>query len=168
MKRPINVGSTNHIADMKWVVTGLMLIFLSCNGQKKSAMETEEMENEHDDNRLSLIISDHYTGSDEAETLFIRDEKSLQKFYSKINKTRKPGLPSPEIDFSKEMVIVRCAGKQEDSSVPELYLMEDTGVSLVIGIKKMDAKATSSAITSPFSVYKMPLTEKQVIIRENQ
>ena len=153
---------------MKWLLTGLMLIFLSCNGQKKSAMDKKVSENEHDDNRLSLIVSDLYSGSDEAETLFIRDEKSLKKFYSKINRTRKPGLPVPKIDFSNEMVIIRCAGKQENSDMPELYLVEDPEVSLVIGVKKKITKTTSSAITSPFSVYKMALSEKQVIIREHQ
>lgn len=131
-------------------------------------METKGIENVVDDSRLILITTDSYSGNDKPETLVIRDRQSLQKFYSKINRTRKPGLPVPEIDFSNEMVIVRCAGMQEDSSIPELYLVEDSEGSLVIGIKRKIANTNSSVITNPFSVYKIQLTEKEVIILENQ
>ncbi|NNE77316.1 MAG: hypothetical protein HKN31_09620, partial [Pricia sp.] len=91
---------------MRCLSLALVLIFLSCNGQKKSAMATEGANNQNTDERLSLVVSDMYAPTEAVETLVIKDAKSLQKFYSKVNRTRKPGLPVPEIDFSKEMVVV--------------------------------------------------------------
>jgi len=153
---------------MKWLISSLLLIILSCNGQKRSALTTGEDKAQNTDSILSLILSDSYSGADEAETLVITDAKSLQKFYSKINRTRKPGLPIPDIDFSKESIVIQCGGKQDGLSVPELYVMHDSEQKLVIGVKQASQKSTDSAVTTPFSVYKMPVTQQEIIFKKGQ
>lgn len=144
------------------------MIFLSCNGQKKSVIKKSASKTQDSNTLLNLIVSDNYSGADSAETLLITDIKGLQKFYSKINRTRKPGLPVPDIDFSKESVIIRCSGKQNDSSPPELYVIEVSEESVVIGIKETIKNAKATAVTTPFSVYKIPLNKKEVIFKKEQ
>ena len=65
----------------------------------------EKMEN------LVLADFDSFSNVEVYETTVIKDAKSLSKFYAGINKTRKPGLPVPIVDFSKEMAILVCLGE---------------------------------------------------------
>ena len=165
--RLIRKDLTNRIPDMKWMLVVMALFFSSCNGQRKSAMNAKTVVGLNDkDSKLSLIVSDNYSGSEESETLIIDNDTSLRKFYSKINKTRKPGLPVPEIDFSKEIVVVYCLGKSRGLSHPELYIKKDTSEAIILGVKKSNTPLNSTAETTPFSVYKMAATQKEVIIKE--
>jgi hypothetical protein len=163
---------------MKTTVFLVLLVLTTCNGQKKTAADSTqnaqgegpEEKNvkkvEDSDYRLGLVASDSYSGIEQAETLIIRDAKSLQKFYSKVNRTRKPGLPVPDIDFSREMVVVRCSGAVEGGAVPELGIRKETDDEIVLGIRETGSVSNSSAVTTPFSVYRMPLTAKEVIVKK--
>ncbi len=150
---------------MKFTVLFLLLIFTTCNAQKNNR-GADRKDHQDTDHGLILIVSDSYSGIEIAETLVINDAKSLQKFYSKINRTRKPGLPVPDIDFSKEMVLIRCSGTTNNDTMPNLYVMEETEDEIVLGISKTVKDSSSSAVTTPFSVYRMPLAEKEVLVRE--
>ena len=151
---------------MKQGLLFLLLVIATCNGQKKMTDNATQEENQEPEAGLKWVASDSYSGTDQAETLIIKDAKGLQKFYSQVNRSRKPGLPVPEIDFSKEMVIVRCSGKTDNGTLPHLYVREETEGELVLGIRNTDKKYDSSAITTPFSVYRMPVTEKEIVTKE--
>lgn len=118
------------------------------------------------DNDLTLVVSDSYSGMETPETLIIKDAKSLTKFYSLINRTRKPGLPVPNIDFSKEMIIVRCGGTIREGTTPELYVKDRTEEQITLGIHTSSSVAGSTAVTTPFSLYKMPLSKAEVVVEE--
>ncbi|WP_276166267.1 hypothetical protein [Zobellia alginiliquefaciens] len=148
---------------MKYLFFSVLLVFLSCKGQEKSAGNGEES---MDNDRLQLVESDDYSGSDTEEFLVISDIKTLQKFYLTVNKTRKPGLPIPEIDFTKELLVVYCAGKQQDSSRPKVFIENETSENLILGVEKKESEKINTAITTPFSVYKLPLTGKKIILQE--
>lgn len=150
---------------MKIAVFYLFFIFATCTAQKSGIGNGKEKEGPNTDIGLTFIAGDAYSNTEIAETRIITDAKSLQKFYSRINRTRKPGLPVPNIDFSKEMVIVRCSGITDNNVTPELYVLEVTEDKLVLGIKEVNKKA-SSAVTTPFIVYRMPRIEKEVIVKE--
>ncbi len=151
---------------MKTTVLFLMLIFTTCNAQKNNRATTDGKESQDTEHGLIWMLSDPYSGVDVAETLIVKDAKSLQKFYSQINRTRKPGLPVPDIDFSKEMLVIRCSGPTDEAVAPRLFVMEVTEDKIVLGIKKTDKTSSSSAVTTPFSVYRMPLTKKEVLVRD--
>lgn len=139
---------------------GILFLFCSCKGQKKTTSKNEA----ESDTPLILIASDDHSNAQVSETLVITDYKALQAFYSKINSTRKPGLPLPKIDFTKEMLVVSCSGERSGATQPTLEMLEETDTKVVIASKyEATEKKVSSAITSPFSIYKMPLTEKQII-----
>jgi len=114
---------------------------------------------------LTFVAGDAYSGVETVETLIITSAKTLKKFYSRVNRTRKPGLPVPDIDFSKEMVVVYCSGAIASDSLPELYVFEETEDEILVGIKDDNRKPSSSAVTTPFVVYRMPITDKEVLVR---
>ena len=147
---------------MKSILLVLILLFSSCKGQEKSVGNDGGSQTTE---QLQRIESDNYSGSDEEEFVVITDVKTLQKFYSKVNRTRKPGLPVPQIDFTKEMLIIYCAGKRHNSFEPRLFVENESEKDLVIGVKNESREKTSTAITTPFSVYKLPLTQKEIILK---
>ncbi|MCJ7465391.1 MAG: hypothetical protein MUO53_01690 [Maribacter sp.] len=143
----------------------LFAIFISCHGQRKTVGEKSPEEKQVLSRMpMELLIQDNYGGTELPETLVIRNEKSLRSFFSKINRTRKPGLPVPKVDFSKDMVIIYCAGAQEGGIAPSLSLVEETDQKLIFKpIKEIDTrKSESTAHIVPFCVYKIPLTTKEI------
>ena len=152
---------------MKYLSLFIFAIILSCNGQKKAAMKDKNDMNVGSE-KLTLLLRDNYSGSDVAETLVIKDVKALKSFYSKINRTRKPGLPVPEVDFTKEMILVHCSGEQTNGKHVLLSVMEENEKEMIIStsVEKSKKSGTSSALISPFSVYKMPLTQKVISFKK--
>ncbi len=138
------------------------LVQHSCKSQKQSIIEEESQE----DTRIVLVDSDDYSGVYELETIVIKDVKSLNKFYGQINKTRKPGLPVPIIDFSKNTALIICAGAQESNKRTILSFGDEDVKQLIINVKKenMDTEKESTTTTTvyPFYLYTIPLTEKSI------
>ncbi|MBU2975908.1 hypothetical protein [Zobellia sp. B3R18] len=117
--------------------------------------------------RLQLIESDNYSGSDQEEFLVVTDMKTLQKFYSTVNRTRKPGLPVPQVDFSKEVLVIYCAGKSKNSFQPRLFIENETEDQLVLKVENITGNdKTSTSIITPFSVYKLPLAQKNILLQQ--
>lgn len=136
----------------------------SCKAQKEVNTELQS------DSNLILVAEDGYSGIMEYEASTIRDAKSLNKFYSRINRTRKPGLPVPQIDFSKEMVIVVCMGEQEGNMIPIIRKSseDENHISYLVGRgTKTMANSESQNVTSyPFYIYKAPSSSKEVTLEK--
>lgn len=115
-----------------------------------------------------MVLIDHhdFINIDVFETRVIRDAKSLRKFYAEINKTRKPGLPVPVVDFSKELVILVCLGEQKGDIMPVLSKLKETdeGISMALELveQKKEEATTVQATNFPFYLYKMPLVDKTI------
>ena len=145
-----------------------MLLFmgLACKSQEKSNV------NDNTDSVKSLqptlLLSDNYGGSEDADFQVIRDKKKLILFFAQVNKTRKPGLPVPDVDFSKEIVILYCPGKRMNGGTPKLTIKENTTERIVFGLddSEIEQKAGIEALTMPFSLYKLPLTEREIILQK--
>ena len=133
----------------------MVLLFLSCKGQKKV------IENPHQqsDGRLVLLLQDAFFPTDSLQTHVIKDAKALNAFFRTVNKTRKPGLPVPLVDFSDEMVLVACMAEMEGDIIPELRILDEDQNQLVIGIKLRKKPSSISSNTYPFCVYKMPKSD---------
>ena len=154
---------------MRYLSLFIFAIILSCNGQKKASMDNGG-ELKGDSEKLTLLLEDNYSGSEVAETLVIKDEKALRNFYSKINRTRKPRIPVPQVDFTKEMILIHCIGEQTNGTQASLSVVEENDQQMIIrtSVAKAQKSAASSALISPFSVYKMPLTQKEVTFKKEQ
>lgn len=150
------------------IFIAVLLICVACKSQKNNtrAVEGDTVA----PNALTLLLQDSYSGTDTAELIVIKDQKTFGSFYSKINKTRKPGLVPPTIDFTKEMIVIFCNGETTGSMVPGLYPMEETDTIMILGVKQEDGhkKSGSTAVTTPFCIYKMPLTEKNITLGDSK
>ncbi len=114
----------------------------------------------------TLLAQDYHSGFQEYEASVIRDAKSLRSLYTEINKTRKPGLPVPKVDFSKEQVILLCLGKQQGDKTPILSKSEESEENILLAIaltsENEENQVDSPPVYYPFYVYKMPVTSKKV------
>ena len=146
----------------------ILLTQISCKSQNQSVVQ-DDFQN---DSRITLIDTDDYSGIYEAETTVIRDMKSLSKFYAQVNKTRKPGLPVPTIDFSKYTVLAICAGEQKPDTEMVASIADENENKLLVNLKsKKNAKNDDVAITvitHPFYLYQIPFTEKTVEFKHLQ
>lgn len=151
---------------MKFYFISLLFVLLSCNGQKMTVTENSKLTQES--SAMILILQEEYSEFDVVETMVIKDQKRLKSFYSKINRTRKPGLPVPLIDFTEEMIIVHCNGEQNKIGIPTLILEKetDTTMRLISNFESKAKDASTAVMTYPFSVYKMSLTGKEIIIED--
>ncbi len=168
IKKPIRQGLTIPSASITVSICILSITLLACNGQKKPAMENEVVKSQAQTNSpLILVLEDNYAGTDSEETLVIKNEKSLRSFFSKINKTRKPGIPVPVVDFSKETILVYCAGEQQNNGMPRLTIVDetDTEMTLQMGSETIKNAKSTSATISPFSMYKMSSTSKSIVFK---
>lgn len=149
---------------MRYLIIFISIITISCKSHKNTALVQPDTESISEE--LKLILSDNYGGTDQQEIQLIRSSSELKRFFLEINKTRKPGLPVPKIDFSKELVVVYCSGKTTTSDIPGLYMVSESDDKLTLGIKKQNSTSdsTSSAVLMPFGLYTMSLTDKEIVL----
>ena len=146
----------------------LLLLGLGCKSQEKG--KTEDAADRVQSQELTLLVADNYGGSEVPHFQVIRDMKTLELFFGQVNKTRKPALPVPQVDFSKELVILHCPGKRMNGGTPGLMIQENTPEKIVFvqEDKELEQKAGIEALTMPFSLYKLPLTGKEIsFVKEN-
>ena len=146
---------------MKNILGLVLIICFACKGQKEISKEKQQVVN----NNLVLLMEDNYSSLSTADNVIIRDQKALQKFFAKINRVRKPGIPLPEIDFSKNVLIVVCEGEHAQGDSVALEVLKETEEEIELHTKKYKGKVISSAMVSPFKVYKMALSKKEIIIK---
>ena len=140
---------------MRGIVLVLVLFFLACHGQKKVVENTSKQDN----GPLVLLVQDAFFPTDSLETHVIKDAKALNAFFREVNKTRKPGLPIPSVDFQNEMVLIACMGKMEGDILPELRISKKNEGELVVAIELQKKPSSTSLNTYPFCVYKMAKTD---------
>lgn len=150
---------------MRYVIVITLIVLISCKAQqdvKSTSTENAEFE---------LIAFDAFSGITEYEAAMIYDAKSLQKFYSRINKTRKPGLPVPQIDFLQNMLLAVCLGEQKGEAKPLVEKSEeDDNILIAIGLgeSKGEEPAQERTTSYPFYLYKLLHTSKSVKIQKTE
>ncbi len=140
------------------VICLFFTLLTSCKSQNKVANDGKN------GSIMELILKDNYSGVAAEEVLLIKDQKSLRQFFATINRTRKPGLPIPEIDFQKDMLLVWCEGETIAPSLG-LNLEKETSETYFFGKLHPKKKVKNTAIISPFLVYKLPLSDKKVLVK---
>lgn len=164
MRKRINQDLKIHINLLRHFIIIALMCLVSCKAQKESQLNSGNM------GEMTLIAQDRYSGIDKYETMVVRDTKSLNKFYARINKTRKPGLPVPVIDFSQEMVLVVCLGEQKGQMIPKFSKTEESESEILITIEMVlpkEVKSSENQIVSyPFYVYKVPHTSKTLSLEK--
>ncbi len=135
----------------------LLILNMSCESQKAI---TDQQNNA---SVMELVLQDNYSGTEEEEQILIKNQKSLLQFFTKVNRTRKPGLLVPEIDFNKHMILVWCVGETTNPS-HGLILEKETEDLYMLRKLNSHNKIRNTTILSPFMLYKLPFNHKKVIV----
>tara|TARA_R110002050_G_scaffold268728_1_gene410889 strand:+ start:894 stop:1364 length:471 start_codon:yes stop_codon:yes gene_type:complete len=112
---------------------------------------------------IQNILNENYSGFEEEEYFLIRNQEALNTFYGKINRTRKPGLVPPVVDFSQNMLLVWC-GDSKTSNYIDLEINEYAD-SLVVHKLKSKTEKQNNLIVSPFSIFQLRLSSKSLKIQ---
>lgn len=149
--------------EIRFLLAFTVMLFLSCKTHKD--MDSTSSENPLQENGLNLVLSDNYGGTELPEIEVIRDPETLKKFFFKINKTRKPGLPVPEIDFSTQTVVIYSTGRMQGTGVPTLAIKQVTEDEILLGLNYPEEQADdATAVVLPFGLYTLPVTDKKIIV----
>lgn len=140
---------------MKAAYLIVFLLFISCKSQKHYR---------DTDDRLVLLVQDGYFQVDNPETLIIKDAKSLRAFFSKVNQTRKPGIPVPEVDFKTQNVLVACMGVMETSYLPTMYLKNESPKEMLVSVRFKNESGKSGIKSFPFCVYAISHEGKKITL----
>lgn len=143
----------------------LLLLFASCKCPRQAVDQSGQEETQAAP--LTLILTDSYGGAEGESLQVFRSQGALQKFFAQVNKTRKPGLPVPVIDFAKNVVLVYSPGKRPAGHLPGLVTLGEKEGNILVGANK-EAEQTnnaSAALTQPFAIYTMPRTDKEVVLQ---
>ena len=85
----------------------------------------------------------------------------MEEFFGKVNRTRKPGIPIPQIDFEKDMLLVWCGG--EKVRFPTELQFQDTSDEILVKRNIMTREELGHhAIINPFKIFQMPVTSKSI------
>ena len=155
-------GHLKVVSRMYKFVTFFILFFIVQLNSCKSSV-TSSLQNS---NEMSMqnILNENYSGFEEEDYFLIRNQEALNTFYGKINRTRKPGLVPPVVDFSQNMLLVWC-GDSKTSNFVDLEINEGTD-SLVVHKLKSKTEKQNNLIVSPFSIFKLPLSVKSLKIQQ--
>ena len=118
---------------------------------------------------LELVASDLYGGSEDEVFQVIRSEGELKKFYRQVNMTRKPGLPVPKIDFTAHTAVLYCSGTTNSTEMPAIFVSSQNESEMVLQkaiLDPSDNSQTGTAKLTPFGLYLLPFTDKQVILSQ--
>ena len=140
-----------------------MLIMSACKSQKTGGEDS----NNQKDNGLTMVMSDLYGGADTELIEVIKSQKALDNFFLQVNKTRKPGIRPPAVNFDKNLVIVYCSGQTNQTELPQLHAKESESDKIYLS-KNMPESVENQgqkAVLMPFGLYIMPLTDKEILLQ---
>ncbi|TDS13418.1 hypothetical protein DFQ03_2705 [Maribacter caenipelagi] len=162
MKKCMKGHIKEDLKMFKYSICFFLLVIIQLNSCKGTAQNNVQ---ESNDMGMELILNENYSGFEQEEYLLIKNQKELNAFYGKINRTRKPGLTPPLIDFTTEMILIWC-GDSAASNYVNLKLSEDDEFLKIHKLKSKTSKEESKLVVSPFSMYKLPLSTKSLKIEK--
>ncbi|MBU2996726.1 hypothetical protein KO500_09780 [Cellulophaga baltica] len=137
----------------------IFFIVISCNAQKKSNQKNTS------DNELRFLLSDNYSGVKQPKILIIKEATSLKKFFLQINKTKKPGLALPKIDFNKETVVIYCEGESFLTYNSSIEKTKETARDIVLKLVDVNSyENIDLTLISPFYLYSIENSGKKIHI----
>lgn len=147
----------------------LSMILLSCSSVTNINMPIKSEKN-NSQLLFDTLIEDQMGGYVTPELLIIKDRESLLKLYGQVNKTRKPGFPIPNIDFSVETIVAVFMGEKNAGGygVAVEEVKEKNG-KLTVFIKETKPNPGDMVITvmtQPFCVIKINSSDKEIVFEK--
>jgi len=146
-----------------WIL--LLLVFSSCKAQQTWKSTEENPKSVRSE--LHMLFSDYYGGSETSKEQIFRDNGELAKFFARINKTRKPRLPLPKIDFTEEVVILINTGTQVGGKLPELQVGKQNSeyITLLVTYKEENLTTDNEVVNAPFCLYRLSNPPQEIRIK---
>ena len=150
---------------MKILIGAIILLLMSC-ASSKNVIEEQNNTSLPIESPFTLLMTEHYGAPSPAQNIVISDSKTLNSFFSKVNRTRKPGIPVPDIDFLKNVIIIVYSGETLNHADSVLYVLKETVTQIVLSTKLRPSKKENSTrkIINSFYMYIMPQSKKEIII----
>ncbi len=150
---------------MKWSFQYLVILLLSCGGVKDTAI-SQSVQNYP----LTTVIESAHGGPDLPKIIVAKEPSAVKEFYNYVNRTRKPGLAIPKVDYHNSMIVIFCMGRKNTGGysvgIESIYENDD---SLIITVKEKapeDQEIVPQVITHPFTVIKMKKTDKKIVFKK--
>lgn len=157
MKEPIKAGLKMFKPVL---ISGFLLLTICCSCKSQEKVNSKPNEKMV----LETVLRGDYSGQETEELLKIENQSELEVFFGKINRTRKPGLPVPNIDFDHKTLVVWLGGKTTSSDT-ELQVGSLSEKTVYLKKTKSKKKLNTTAILSPFVIYGIPKTTKHIRIQ---
>ncbi len=152
MKKPIKNGIAYRPRIILAVMTACLL---GCKGQRTAAEEG-------DAGSLQPLVSNTFYDTEDRTSFVINSQKELKTFYALVNRTRKPGLPVPSVDFNEHRVVVyTCAAAD---TVSHLRIADDSPNRLIlreVGREKPGNPSQGGQVRR-FIVYLLPMDDRPI------
>lgn len=137
------------------LVPGLFLMMLvACKGQSASAASVQ--------GTMQLVLRDYYGGYENDTAWVVKNDKDLHRFMAQVNKTRKPGLPIPEVDFSEYLVLIACGGTQSTKELDEIVCLDDNESEIRFSLSHRKENREPHGL-APFYIQTLPITHKAIV-----
>jgi hypothetical protein len=112
----------------------------------------------------------YYSGLKETQRVIVRDRATWQAVWSSIWKMQSPEPPLPDIDFTREMVVVAALGERPTGGYGIFVDAASEGPSGVTvrvrSISPSGACMTTQALTQPVDIARMPRRSGPVAFEE--
>ncbi len=149
---------------MRTLLLFLFLFGISCAGQK-GLPEDNAKDSHQEVQMLEHLLCESHSGVEQEAFMVVRDPKALKKFFLQINKTRKPGLSVPAVDFTKEIVVIYCGGIRTGYSSLKMELLKESQDTITLRLKEGTPSQEEGILeTTPFCVYKLAYTQKEILL----
>jgi len=146
---------------LQLLLAASFILISSCGS--KSNMKSEESKS--NDEIYTIIEQGDMSNHDTKEVMIINTTEQLNEIYSKINSTRRPGLPIPKIDFDNYSVIAAFAGTKSTGghSVVIEPKVDDGTLHFNCSMNSPDPmQPATMAITTPFMIVKALKSDKKI------
>lgn len=157
--------SMKKLLIMRNILILFSLILVGCSSNKHSVLEKGS-----DTMTWETILENSHGGPVKPQIIVAKEASITEEFYAQINKARKPGFAIPEIDYTKEMLIMVCMGEKNTGGYgSSIYSVVDKGSYVEITIKDTTPEKgamTTMVITQPFYIAKLPTTNKRIVFKK--
>lgn len=155
----------NHyiIQCSKLLIVASIFFLTSCGSKSDMSNPTEKFGIQ---SYYTVLEQGGMSNYEEPAVKVIKSLAQLQEVYSVINRTRRPGLPVPDVDFKKVTVIAAFAGTKSNGGYSiEVKQIEDTDefrdISFSVETPEPGTPVTM-AITTPFMIISTPNDDKKI------
>ena len=143
----------------------LFMVFFGINSCGSSAsVKAEQVEIS-----FTEVLTGSHSNITEQKNIVISNQTELEKIFGKINSTRKPGIPIPEINFEEETAVFLNAGELSTGgstiSVTKVLKEKENVIVVIGGRSPKPGDFVTTVITQPFTLVKFKRQELPVVFR---